>query len=353
MAALENWPVIVDDSGTKQDGTIFNKALFDAILASINAEIASATNPSEHLDDIIDEIVEARGDAASIGDRLDVFLDPDGNPGTLDGLDITGTAGENLTAGDLCYLSDGSGGGSTGRWYKANATYPYASLHPQLAFALETLIAAQSGSFRRDGLITGLSGLVAGTRYYVSGTTAGGLVSTIPAPPAYRRYVGEADTSSSLIIDCEMEHEYLTQLIETLGSVGTTETTIKTLVFPAKTLKTENDRAVIILWGRVSATNVLKTIKVKIGAASFTAYSDTQATSGTWQVCVILIRRSDGAQIVLLSGTGSGGTAAMLSNNGTAGEDLTADFNITVTGQGGPGAVDDDIQCDGGFVKRG
>lgn len=78
MAALSGWPSVSDDSGTGQDGTVFNEAFFTAIKDSIEGELVSATNPSEVVADIIDEIVDARGSKTSLDARLDVALNEDG-----------------------------------------------------------------------------------------------------------------------------------------------------------------------------------------------------------------------------------------------------------------------------------
>ena len=50
-------------------------------------------------------------------------------------LDIDGTAGETITAGQVCYLSDGSGSKTAGRWYLADADFDYASSLPMVANA--------------------------------------------------------------------------------------------------------------------------------------------------------------------------------------------------------------------------
>jgi hypothetical protein len=78
MAALSGWPSTSDDTGTGQDGTVLNVAFFDAIKASIEGELVSATNPTETAKGIIDEVVDARGSLASLDARLDISLNEDG-----------------------------------------------------------------------------------------------------------------------------------------------------------------------------------------------------------------------------------------------------------------------------------
>ena len=109
----------------------------------------------------------------------------------------TAVAGEALAANDLCYLSDGSGSLTAGRWYKADADLYYASIHPVLGFAPLAIASGATGIIRLDGIMSGLSGLTAGSTYYVSGTAAA-LTATAPANA---RAVGVAISTTSLRID--------------------------------------------------------------------------------------------------------------------------------------------------------
>lgn len=117
-------------------------------------------------------------------------------PTTSGNVDITGTAGETLTAGDLVYLSDGSGSLTAGRWYKADADNTYSALTPQIGVATTAISSAATGTVRIAGRVTGLSSLTAGATYYVS-ATAGALTATAPT---HTRLVGAADTTSTLVL---------------------------------------------------------------------------------------------------------------------------------------------------------
>ena len=75
---LSNWPTIVDDDGSLTLGTVLEKAVFDAIKASIEADVFSTTNPAVTAENIIDEVVTARGSKASLDARLDIALNEDG-----------------------------------------------------------------------------------------------------------------------------------------------------------------------------------------------------------------------------------------------------------------------------------
>lgn len=95
---LEDWPVVTDDSGTLTDGTVWNRAISDAYRASIEDWVVGPVNPTVKAGEIIDEVVEARGDAASLEERLQVAMDADGHvyqvlypTNTIFGLTATGT----------------------------------------------------------------------------------------------------------------------------------------------------------------------------------------------------------------------------------------------------------------------
>lgn len=77
-------PVVVD--GVSVDtGTPWDAAWRDGAETAINDKIDSPTNPLETPVSIIDEVVTARGSKDSLGERLDVCLEPDGTP-VLDNL---------------------------------------------------------------------------------------------------------------------------------------------------------------------------------------------------------------------------------------------------------------------------
>jgi len=82
---LTGWPSVIDDDGSKTFGTIFNKALTDAIKASIENDLFSAANPTITAENIIDEVVAARGSKSSLDARLDVALNEDGTPKSVAG----------------------------------------------------------------------------------------------------------------------------------------------------------------------------------------------------------------------------------------------------------------------------
>lgn len=112
-------------------------------------------------------------------------------------LDITGTAGEALSARDVAYLSDGSGSTTAGRWYKVDADAAYASSAAGTVGIVTAAVASgDTATVRMQGRVTGFSALVAGGAYYVS-ATAGAITATAPGNV---RFVGTADTTTSLVI---------------------------------------------------------------------------------------------------------------------------------------------------------
>lgn len=124
-------------------------------------------------------------------------------------LDVTGTAGEAIAAGEVVYLSDGSGGLIAGRWYKADADFAYASITATaVGMAPSAIASGASGAIRLAGRITGLGGLTAGATYFVS-TSAGNLTSTAPSAGAFARILGVADSVTSLVLSANSRAQYL------------------------------------------------------------------------------------------------------------------------------------------------
>lgn len=110
-------------------------------------------------------------------------------------VDIQGTAGEALTAGQCVYLSDGSGSKTAARWYKCDSANTYSSTTPEVGFVPVSIATGLTGTVRIGGTVTSLSGLSAGTRYYIG--TAGAVTATAPANG---RAIGSADSATSLVL---------------------------------------------------------------------------------------------------------------------------------------------------------
>lgn len=122
-------------------------------------------------------------------------IDPVGAvPAVTINLDVIGTAGEALTAGDGIYLSDGSGGKVAGDWYLWDSANAYSSTTPILGEAVNDIAQGSTGSVRLQGSITTPGAVVPGSPYYVG--TAGGYTASAPTNA---RFVGYADTISTIV----------------------------------------------------------------------------------------------------------------------------------------------------------
>lgn len=110
--------------------------------------------------------------------------------------DVTGTAGEDLAAGDQAYLSDGSGSKQAGQWYKTDADFTYASTLPVVGTVVSAIANGAAGTFRLAGQVTLTGPLTPGANYYLS-ATAGALTASAPTNA---RFVGRAETTTSLIV---------------------------------------------------------------------------------------------------------------------------------------------------------
>ena len=120
-------------------------------------------------------------------------------PGAAVNLDIEGTVGVAVTAGQVCYLSAGleSPALTAGLWYLADADFAVSSTTCQaLGVAVSAIPVNTAGTIRLAGIVTTASAVVTGSTYYVS-ATAGGITTSVLA---LSRLVGIADTTSSLLL---------------------------------------------------------------------------------------------------------------------------------------------------------
>jgi hypothetical protein len=66
-------PAMSDDSGTKTDGTVVNKAFIDALIALVDDQTHSAANPTVKPKTATDEVIAGRGGYASLDARFDII----------------------------------------------------------------------------------------------------------------------------------------------------------------------------------------------------------------------------------------------------------------------------------------
>lgn len=107
---------------------------------------------------------------------------------------ITGTAGETLAAGEVIYFKS-----SDQRWWKADADLTATFNELQLGIAQAAATAGNSVNILIAGVEKNLSGLTAGSDYYLSGT-AGAVVT--PAPSGkIPVFIGRATSTTRLVVD--------------------------------------------------------------------------------------------------------------------------------------------------------
>ncbi len=120
-------------------------------------------------------------------------------PGAAVNLDIQGTVGVAVAAGQVCYLSSGaeSPALTPGLWYLTDADFAVSSTTCQsIGMAVSAIAINTAGTIRIAGLATTASAVVVGSTYYVSATA--GAITT--SAPVLARVVGVADTTSTLIL---------------------------------------------------------------------------------------------------------------------------------------------------------
>ena len=118
-------------------------------------------------------------------------------PSASGNVDVSGIVSAAVTAGQLVFLSDGSWG-PAGQWALATNQSPW------IVHGVVGIVTAPAGvgsitTIRTSGRVTGLSGLVVGALYYVS-DTAGAMTLSPFRPSIWTRYVGQADTTTSLVL---------------------------------------------------------------------------------------------------------------------------------------------------------
>ena len=133
----------------------------------------------------------------------DVTIDDQDNvqavPGAAVNLDVEGTVGEAVTAGQVLYLSSAAEASplTAGLWYLTDADAAPTSTTPQsLGVAVSAIAINTAGTIRLAGLVTSAGAVVVGTTYYVS-ATAGAITASAPT---LSRQVGVATTTSTLLL---------------------------------------------------------------------------------------------------------------------------------------------------------
>lgn len=188
-------------------------------------------------------------------------------------VDYQGTAGENLTLGQVAYLSDGSGGKTGGQWYRADSANSYSSTTPTIGIVTASVVSSGTVTVRGTGRLTGLSALSVGSAYYVG--TTGAITTTAPANT---RFVGHADTTTSLDIAANPAPVSAAPTVQTTTSTGTqnnfSATAARRLVLYA------NNATALTITGLTAGSDGDQITVIKIGAGSVTlTEQDTGSTA--------------------------------------------------------------------------
>jgi hypothetical protein len=120
-------------------------------------------------------------------------------PGASVNLDITGTVGEAVTAGEVVYMSSGAEASALtkGLWYLTDSDATATSTLPQsVGMAISAIAINTAGTIRLAGEAATDGSVVVGSTYYV-GATPGAIVASAPSNS---RTVGVANTTSTLIM---------------------------------------------------------------------------------------------------------------------------------------------------------
>jgi hypothetical protein len=153
-------------------------------------------------------------------------------------VDVGGTAGENLTAGDAVYCSTGTGGDAArtaGRFYKADFSFAYRSTQPLITgFVTSTITTGNTGTFRLAGRVTGLSALTVGGVYWFS--TTPGLLTSTSNYASGGRPVGIADSTTTLLTFPQATPHLVSTNVTPVTVASVAETDLMTFSVPAYTL---------------------------------------------------------------------------------------------------------------------
>jgi len=193
--AVSGAKITTTDTGTGVNSTTYTSA--DLSVANTNPIVADSAGR------YVAYLPAGANLTFAITTSADVAIETQTNilsvPGASVNLDVEGTVGEAVTAGQVLYLSSAAEASplTAGLWYLTDADAAPTSTTPQsIGVAVSAIAINASGTIRLAGLVTTAGAVVVGTTYYVS-ATAGALASSAPA---LSRQVGVAMTTSSLLL---------------------------------------------------------------------------------------------------------------------------------------------------------
>jgi hypothetical protein len=266
--------------------------------------------------------------------------------------DVACTAGATIAAGEVVYISDGSGGTTAGRCYLADSDQTYSSTAARIVgMATAAISTGSSGTIRVSGRVTGLTGLVAGTAYFVS-ATAGALTSTAPTNA---RALGTADSTTSFVIA-----PWAGTVEASSSTAGLVSTGTQTLA-GAKTFPGAITASGGVTWASTSSTlnfayaktsaNFTKNANTTLG--DVTGLSFSVAANETWVFRVVMYEVSATAADWKVAVTGPAAATAnfaMHSSMDTPGAARTTSYS---TGMAVGGSAVDDVMVMEGIIING
>jgi hypothetical protein len=213
-----------------------------------------------------------------------------GVPSSSATVDITGTAGETISAGQCAYLSDGSGSKVSGSFYKCDSANTYSSSTPTVGLAPSAITSGAMGTIRISGSVSGLS-VAVGSTYYVGST---GAISTTAS--LNKRRIGDADTATTLIVTANPR-----PLFATAGSTGGVAYSTGTTTDPTFTAAGTTGYALI---GAATAPNWQPTAFVDDFGLTFTT-ATCHTTSDVTAATTLYLTPCTGNRITLFDSSGN------------------------------------------------
>lgn len=223
---------------------------------------------------------------ATVGYVLSVVT---GGTVTFDKQTISVTAGETIVANDVVYLKE-----SDSRWWKVDADTSSTTDGTVTGIAISGNTAGNSFTVQVSGIVTGLSGLTANSKYYAS-NTAGGLSLTAGTNELF---IGYGLTTTTLFLAQRLQDMPTAKEKDAMvGTVGVPQTTNK-FVTNANTSshgtdQSQTTRDATIAFGEASTTGLRNKVTqsfvpttTKISGVSLYKIADTGTFTGTVTVSI-------------------------------------------------------------------
>ncbi len=277
----------------------------------------------------------------AIANKLYVDNVAGGGPVTTNAVTVAGTAGENLTAGNLVYFKV-----ADGLWYKTDADASGTTDLIQIGIVQSTTTTGNpivSGVMIK-GIDANQSGLTPGTIYYLSGT-AGAISSSAGT---FERAIGQGNSTTSLLFDPDF-YNIPTAGIKAAsapgGDYGTPSLTNPYISYNYAAVKPPVIRQYLAAGSPATWTKPagLKYVVVEVvgagGGGGARTSSDGTAGGGGgggYSKKIIPVATLGATETVTTGAVGAGGTT---SGNGAAGGNSS--FGAHATANGGGGGIND------------